>query len=358
MRQIKMKTKKRILPIVLLIAAAVIAAVLICYGTLYFPRVPTMTSVKKITDLGQYNVYEMDYTADYKLDEVLAAGAGSTQEFTDLALKTLLPGIPVHMDTVEIACSVCFTRDSGGKYYMGRNFDLDDTSCMVIRTHPKNGYASVGMANLSYLGIDEADTAVGRIASLLLPYTTMDGMNEKGFACSMLWLDDAPTVQDTGKVPITTTVAQRLLLDRAANVDEAIGLLAAYDMRSVSGGDYHFYLTDAAGNSAIVEWPEPGDEMTVTRDVKIATNFFVCDVAEGVNVGHGQERAEAMTAYLDGLGNVAGVPETFGALESAEQTVRTEVSGVTQWSSVYDLTDRKVHLVFRRDWENVLEFDF
>ena len=129
-------------------------------------------------------------------------------------------------------------------------------------------------------------------------------------------------------------------------------------MRSVSGGDYHFYLTDADGNSAIVEWPEPSKEMVVIRDVETVTNFFLCDVPDGVNVGHGQDRREAMEKKLDELGRTADVNGTFRILESAQQTVRTEVSGVTQWSSVYQLNERRVNLVFRRLWDQVYTFGF
>lgn len=323
----------RILGLVLLLLLLIAIAV---YAVWYVPKIGTMSSVRKVSDYEGSNLYQMDYTADYKLDEILEAGAGDTAAFSDLSLKVLLPGIPIHMDPVEIECSACLTRDADGNYMMGRNFDLDESSCVMVHTYPENGYESIGFSALSYLGLEKADDLAGRIASILLPYTTMDGMNEKGFACCMLWLDDKPTVQDTGKTPITTTVAQRLLLDRAANVDEAIELLSAYDMRSVSGGDYHFYLTDAAGNSAVVAWPEPSDEMVVIRDVETVTNFLLCEVPEGVNVGHGQERREAMQKLLEEKGHPANVNITFEALESAQQITKTVVSGVTQWSSVYE----------------------
>ena len=57
------------------------------------------------------------------------------------------------------------------------------------------------------------------------PYLLMDGMNEKGLAMSVLKLRGDPTLQDTGKNKISTTVALRLVLDRAATVDEALALL-------------------------------------------------------------------------------------------------------------------------------------
>ena len=349
---------KKIMKTVFIIILCAIAAVIIFYVCLYAPRFKTMASIRQLTENDDYNLYSMDYQADYKLDEILAAGAGSTADFTNLAIKTLLPGIPLHVDTVELGCSACFAADEEGNYMMGRNFDLDDASGVMIHTKPQNGYESLAYANPGFAGMNDVTSLGGRIAALMLPYSTLDGMNEKGFACCMLWLDDKPTVQDTGKTPITTTVATRLMLDRAANVDEALEILRSYDMRSVSGGDYHFYLTDASGRAVVVEWPEPTDEMTVIEGVEEVTNFLLTEVPEGVNVGHGQDRNESIRKIMEENGHVMSVETVFDALKSAQQTVKTDISGVTQWSNVFELNKGRVHTVFRRNWETVYDFSF
>ena len=63
---------------------------------------------------------------------------------------------------------------------------------------------------------------------MALPYLMMDGINEDGFAISVLKLDGKPTLQqDPGKKKIFTTVAMRMLLDRASTVDQAISMLKA-----------------------------------------------------------------------------------------------------------------------------------
>ncbi len=328
------------------------------YLFLYVPKFSTMASVRKLTDNKDYNLYTLDYTASYKLDDILSAGASTTASFSDLAVKTLLPGIPFHADPVELGCSCCFAADGDGNYMMGRNFDLEDTSAVLIHTKPENGYESIGFADPGFTGIYDVSSLAGRIAGLMLPYTTLDGMNEKGFACCMLWLDDKPTRQNTGKTPITTTVAMRLLLDRAANVDEAIAILRSYDMCSVSGGDYHFLLTDASGRSVVVEWPEPTDEMVIVENVEAVTNFFLTEIPEGVAVGHGQDRYEAMQKILEEQDHIMSVDTMMNALESAQQVIATDISGVTQWSNVYELSKGMVHTVFRRNWEQVYDFSF
>ena len=50
------------------------------------------------------------------------------------------------------------------------------------------------------------------------------------------------THQQTEKPDLTTTTAIRLLLDQAANVDEAVALLGQYDMNSSIGSSHIFPL--------------------------------------------------------------------------------------------------------------------
>ena len=60
------------------------------------------------------------------------------------------------------------------------------------------------------------------------------------------------------------------MLDKAANVDEALELLAQYDMHSSAGSCYHFQLADAQGNSAVAEYIDNefeviGKKLEITR---------------------------------------------------------------------------------------------
>ena len=77
----------------------------------------------------------------------------------------------------------------------------------------------------------------------------------------MLEEDTAETHQQTDKPDLTTTTAIRLLLDRAATVDEAISLLRQYDMNSSIGLAHPLSLSDASGKRVVVEYVD--DEMLV-----------------------------------------------------------------------------------------------
>ena len=66
--------------------------------------------------------------------------------------------------------------------------------------------------------------------------------------------DDEETHQRSDKPDLTTTTAIRLLLDRAADVDEAVALLGQYDMNSSIGSAHHLSIADASGRSVVVEY--------------------------------------------------------------------------------------------------------
>ena len=55
--------------------------------------------------------------------------------------------------------------------------------------------------------------------------------------------DDEKTEQERGKTSIITADAIRLVLDKAADVDEALALIEEYDMHSVIGWALFFFVT-------------------------------------------------------------------------------------------------------------------
>ena len=57
-------------------------------------------------------------------------------------------------------------------------------------------------------------------------WVPMDGINEKGLCVANLEVNEGgQKLIDTSKNNITVTMATRLLLDQAANIDEAVQLL-------------------------------------------------------------------------------------------------------------------------------------
>jgi len=200
------------------------AAVFMLFGN----ELKTLDSIKKI---DEYPLYTMDYAGDYGVDEFLEQGGASNDaELIDFVVGRLLKGLPIEIELPNLACSTFNAETPSGDAIFGRNFDLEFSPGMMVRTNPEDGYASLSMVNLAFIGYGEdklPDDLASSIVSLAAPFAPLDGVNEKGLAVGVLLIDTEATDQRTDRVDITTTTAIRMMLDRCATVDEAVALEAA-----------------------------------------------------------------------------------------------------------------------------------
>ncbi|MDD6337925.1 MAG: linear amide C-N hydrolase [Lentisphaeria bacterium] len=275
------KTGKKRLTIILILAfvAAVLLFVLGAwckFGTF----VVAARSIYKLQD----GLYVMVYRGDYGLDEFLAQGGADSDSALAGYLMGYLSGGYLSQDNIKIApgdfgCTTVCVKNKNGDVYFGRNFDWEKGRAMIVYTVPKNGYQSFSTCDLDFLGFGDDYTPDGsmqeRIQTLAAIYVPVDGMNERGLVVADLMAgDDEETHQKTDKPDLTTTTAIRLLLDRAANVDEAIELLKQYDMNSSIGAAHHFAIADKSGKSVVVEYVN--GEMLVA-ETNIVTNHYLAD---------------------------------------------------------------------------------
>lgn len=358
---------KRIVKRVVLGLVAAIAAVLVAFGVLYASRIQTISSINQVTSYEDgYNLYTMDVAYDYDLDALLARDIRDNQAFLDAVLAESLPLLPVHMTAPNYACTAFTATAADGEVRMGRNYDFKlDTSALLVRCTPKNGYKSIGLAALNNVKADDPNASVSKkLACLTAPFICLDGINEKGVSIAVLTLDSEPTYQDTGKQSIATTLAIRLVLDRAATTEEAIELLSNYDMFATSGRDYHFYITDASGDGRVVEWdPEVEGRPLKATPMRAITNFYALypDLVQpnqknGI-YGHGKERWEAVEEVLGAHEGDQGESVVWEALRASAQDPNPEdVTSNTQWSAIYDNTGLTLEVCLRRNWNDVSEF--
>ncbi len=343
---------KKIAVRALVAVLGVIVAAVIAVAALFHNEIATLMSIEKVDD---YPLYEMTYLGDYGIDDfVEQGGASSDAELIDFVVKRLMKGLPVSIELPDLACSTFNATTPEGEGIFGRNFDLSYSPGMMVRTEPENGYASISMVNLGFLGYGEdklPDDLASSVTALAAPYAPLDGVNEKGLAVGVLLIDTDPTNQETDKVDITTTTAIRLMLDKCATVDEAVELLEAYDMHSSAKSCYHFQIADAEGNSVVVEYIgdemsvlEPGDETTAgpAADVayQAATNFLL--TPGDYDFGSGQDRYETVTSALAEADGVLTEGEAMEVLAAASQEPHVNSRGEesqTQWSVVYNLDE-------------------
>lgn len=357
------KVIKRVLIILLMI---VVLAAAVFLG-IYFTRIQTIGSIEQLTDYEDgYNLYRMDVKYDYSIENVINRGIEDDQMMIDSMLKEVLPLLPVKMKAPNFGCTSFSLTDTDGDVHMGRNYDFkSDTSAMLVYCTPKDGYKSVAVAALDNVSANVPDENIKKkLASLASPFICLDGINEKGVSISVLTLDSEPVRQNTGKPVISTTLAIRLVLDRAATTEEAVELLRSYDMYSSAGRDYHFYITDASGDGRVVEYDcESETRELVATPSEAVTNFFIIykekalpNQKNGI-YGHGRERYDAVMKVLEEeKGNYTN-DTVWNAMQSAAQNPNpVDVTSNTQWSVSYNNTDLTAEIVIRRNWDDINYF--
>lgn len=321
---------------------------------LFRNELQTLNSLKKIDD----NVlYTMKYEGDYGFDDFLKVGASTDAELVKFVTERLLKGIPLEFSIPDLGCSTFSAQTEDGDQIFGRNFDLTYSPALFVETEPDNGYRSLSTVNLAFLGFGEdklPETFKQKIITLAAPYAPLDGINEKGLTVAVLRIGDEPTNQDTGKIDITTTTAIRLMLDKATTVKEALDLLEQYDMHSSAGSCYHFQISDAQGDSAIVEYVDSVYEVIpAEKNYQMVTNFLLSD--KKYNFGSGQDRYEILKNTLDACNGVlkdekAGMALLEAASSDWHVSETTGRLNATQWSIIYNNTDLTASVVTGRQY--------
>lgn len=117
--------------------------------------------------------------------------------------------------------------------------------------------------------------------------STVDGMNEKGLVANMLWLADSQYPPDDGRTPqMSLSVWGQFFLDNFATVAEAVAWLDENPFHTVTKDvpmqpgkltTVHLSLSDAGGDSAVLEWI--GGELSIHhgREYRVMTNDPVYD---------------------------------------------------------------------------------
>jgi Penicillin V acylase and related amidases len=335
---------------------AVLIVVLITSVALFWNELRSLTSLKKVDN---YGMYKMTYYGDYGFDEFLKTGAKDDSDIEKFVTKRLLKGLPIDLGVTGDACTSFVTHNEKGDIIFGRNFDFDYAPSLQLYTHPAKGYASVSTVNLAYAGYSKDYLPKGlsfdSFLTLAAPFLPFDGMNEKGVAMALLAVPEVQLKNDENKVTLNTTTAIRLVLDKAATVDEAVALLKQYNIYFSGDVDCHFLIADASGRSVIVEYYDGGVQVVESdADYQIASNFIAY---KGLNIGEGFnefERYDKVKAAIDDNGGKLTEDQALALL--AQIGIIYKNTDRLQWSVVYNLTSGEEKLFAHRNIKNILDF--
>lgn len=282
-------------------------------------------------------------------------GASSDAEVTRFLAGQLSAN--VQLKSGAPGCSTLVVPGVSGGALFGRNFDWQSCDALVVTSRLATGYASISTVNLGFLSqagagqngvFGQSDARV--IAAL---YAPLDGINEKGLAVSVNMIEDRAAInQDTGKPDLTTTTAIRLLLNKAANVDEAIDLLRQYDMHASMGLMVHFAIGDNTGRGVVVEYIN--NEMVVT-ETPVVTNFYLAEGSKhGIGSQQSHERYDILTQTLKDHPAMTA-EEVRDALDSVSKDNFNEFES-TEWSAVFNLNTGEAHYYHRENYNNRYTF--
>lgn len=283
---------------------------------------------------------------------------GEVDKAADSSVKGIL-GIETEakMDFRSFGCTAFSAKDSNGVSYMGRNYDFAiNTSCICVKCEPKRfsdkkqPFKSIAFAALSNLQGVKDPTTCDEGALMLLPFMCLDGINEKGVSIAVLVVDIKDGVgvthQKEKEINIFTTLAIRYVLDWAESTESAIALLQNLNMYAVGGMDYHFFISDAACDSRVVEYNYKKKTMrdfTVTR-TKAATNFYVFD-KETFGHGHGRYKTVMNNLKIEKLSR----NDLWRTLMDTSQTYEEgNTTSNTQWSILFNNTEKSAEIAIQK----------
>lgn len=329
---------------------------LIAAFTLFGNELRSLISLKKVDD---YGMYQMTYYGDYGFDEFLEKGAASDADIEAFVTKRLLKGLPINLGVTGDGCTAFVTKNENGEILFGRNFDFFYAPSLQVYTAPSQGYASVSTVNLTFAGYSENRLPDGgifhRFLTLAAPFLPFDGMNEKGLAIALLAVPEAQVPSDPDKVTLNTTTAIRLVLDKAATVEEAVELLKQYNIYFSGDIECHYFIADASGHSVIVEYYDQKIQVVETdKEYQIASNFIAYN---GLDIGEGYTEFDRYDKVKHVIEQNNGILDKNTAIRLlADVGVKDGNIDKLQWSVLYNLTSRDGEIFANRKANHMIKF--
>lgn len=133
----------------------------------------------------------------------------------------------------------------------------------------------------------------GSVVATGYDISTTDGVNEKGLMANLLWLVESeyPVVQKNTKATLSISLWAQYVLDNFTSVDEAIKFLEKEPFVVVSDqvpgenrlATLHLSLSDASGDSAIIEYIDGKQVIHHSRKYQVMTNSPTFDQQLALN---------------------------------------------------------------------------
>lgn len=360
---------KSILIWIILIILTIAAGLLVYLCMAGASEMNALTTFKQVSD---HPYYTMEYDG-YDYTDMLNKEVTDNNQLVEyykekLFTKSLVSALPgeVKEDTTPKGSVAFFAYTYIDTYMKGRIYNSYDTPIAMVISTPKAGYKSWNIVDLADVGI-YSDTNVNQwydnaFQVMAADYATSEGINQEGLSVSLI---SCPVAEcdDTVKVDITPFMAVRLILDRAATVENAIDVLEDYDI-NFDCGSYHFFVSQKREQSAIIEYI--GGEMKVTYIKNEGTDKHqVCSTQmanSSTDLSNQYSESENHEFFDKALSSAekggSGMSPSYALQllnrksydykETTEQHFGTTKYG-TQYVVLYDIDKAKMYLVIEND---------
>ena len=336
---------------------------------------------------------------------------------------------------IDAGCSTFVVKNLEGEVLFCRNYDFSHfhnndrknprtgLNMIIEGNNPKVRYRSLGVSDTYWTDFKNGSAVNGLLddgksdlsAFVLAPFLTMDGMNEKGLAISILalsvrsdyreidydeyekildpnkrnmflensgelpdhywlyasygsvvvnkadrkaWVASHPLVEtvDPSKPTLLHPVLMRMILDNCASVEEALAMAEGFNVKgAMPGADYHIMVADSTGKSRLIEWI---DNKMVTTDINHATNHYVAKEDPFYKVSCGRDECLKAGVYRGRNGMREDYAERLLSLVVQDPENGMD-QGKTQYSCIYNLNRRTLKIFsfgdMSRSWEYELK---
>lgn len=235
--------------------------------------------------------------------------------FVKKSIVTLLTIAAIYVPAmVSQACTRVVYLGEDQQIMTGRTmdwkYDIGTNLWIFPRGMERNGVA--GPQSLKW------KSKYGSVIASGYDISTTDGINEKGLVANLLWLAESKYPElDNKKPALSISLWAQYMLDNYATVEEAVAalektpLIVATD--KVPGQNrlatLHLSLSDASGDSAIIEYIDGKQVIHHSRKYQVMTNSPTYD------------KQLAMQEYWQGIGGTVMLP---GTNRSADRFARAQ----------------------------------
>lgn len=211
-------------------------------------------------------------------------------------------------------CTRVVYLGTGQRIVTGRSMDWKSEIGTNLWVFPR------GVKRTGQAGPDSAawTSKYGSVVAYGYDISTTDGVNEAGLAANLLWLAESEYPANTGDRPaMSLALWAQYMLDNFATVAEAVTSLTATPLRVVTAqvpgeerlAAVHLALSDASGDSAIIEYINGEQVIHHSREYQVMTNSPIF------------EKQLAITEYWEEIGGTVMLPGTNRAADRFARSV-------------------------------------